>query len=136
MPLPLPLPPPPPSRTICRGRRDGRTRACVAVRARFLRAEDCVHRHAPLADRRPFCCCLPKDERTSVRLVVLAALAALARVDAVPRADQRAHRPLALRTSPLRPAAPPLTRCSTYYRTRRKARCPIKTGQHISPGRW
>eukprot|EP00966_Prymnesium_polylepis_P161701 3737421-Prymnesium_polylepis.1 len=25
---------------------------------------------------------------------------------------------------------------SEYYRTRRKARCPIGTDQHVSPGRW
>eukprot|EP00966_Prymnesium_polylepis_P089916 2081998-Prymnesium_polylepis.1 len=23
-----------------------------------------------------------------------------------------------------------------YYRTRRKALCPIRTGRHVSPGRW
>jgi hypothetical protein len=25
---------------------------------------------------------------------------------------------------------------TSYYRTRRKARCPIGTGRHMSPGRW
>eukprot|EP00966_Prymnesium_polylepis_P154664 3571395-Prymnesium_polylepis.1 len=34
-----------------------------------------------------------------------------------------------------RPAVP-LRRAYMYYRARRKARCPIRTGRHVSPGRW